>query len=510
MSQPSVELTLEVNIFEHLELLTEANLGALTYLRLKSRSERINLLFVAYQEGIIPASSAQELAQTLGINTQQAPWTHELDSTPHSQHLATMPTHLPQPSSERMTPLPKPARRFSERASLTEALHNATTQPLQANDPPQQVRTPKRSFADQDLKTEIEINLPTMMEDMQRAQRHETSSSGLMTQPSFTSTTPITMSLEKVRWSSLKLLSSRSHLGSKIHRYEVEDLLLNRSLHLVTPLLLTSPQDLTAIDRIPQQNLDGLILLDRYQRAYSRGLIQGSPILEVYQHSINSSLAFTTLAPQGESLMSALRHLSDSERNLLVNEAIRQLCLEIYQAHQQGVAHRAIKPSSIFIHRHRLSLEEWEWCHIIPSERFSEGPNQESSERSIYASGSFDSSQQHRVDDPLLTNSTHSQDSLWLSPEIRRGERLNDEEWFSVDLYSIGLIAVYLFTEELPSINVLESPLALEEWLFTYLSNRASSVYINGCRRALSSQPRQRPRTAQELYSSLFDEMLIS
>ena len=155
MSQPSLELTLEVNIFERLERLTEANLGTLTRLRIKSRSERINLLFIAYQERVISAHNAQEIAQELGISAQHAPWIRET-SAPHFQK-TTEHVWSRQTAPQRPAHSTKPTRRFSERASLTEALHNATHPTPPQTPSPSQGRSPKRSFAETNLKTEIEI-----------------------------------------------------------------------------------------------------------------------------------------------------------------------------------------------------------------------------------------------------------------------------------------------------------------------------------------------------------------
>ena len=66
MKQPSIELVLEVNLFEHLEQMTEATVGMLTQLRIKSREERINLLFIAYKERVVNAVIAQKNRSRLG------------------------------------------------------------------------------------------------------------------------------------------------------------------------------------------------------------------------------------------------------------------------------------------------------------------------------------------------------------------------------------------------------------------------------------------------------------
>ena len=74
MSHPSPELILEVNIFERLEQVTSLTLGQLTQLRLQSRSQQVNLLFLAFNLRCIDALYAKNIARELGVDVGRAPW----------------------------------------------------------------------------------------------------------------------------------------------------------------------------------------------------------------------------------------------------------------------------------------------------------------------------------------------------------------------------------------------------------------------------------------------------
>lgn len=74
MSQDHLDLKLEVEIFEQLEAKTHLTLGDINKLRRVSRQQQKNLLFLAYDEQHIDARYAQEIAQTLSIETHKAPW----------------------------------------------------------------------------------------------------------------------------------------------------------------------------------------------------------------------------------------------------------------------------------------------------------------------------------------------------------------------------------------------------------------------------------------------------
>ena len=74
MSHPSPELILEVNIFERLEHMTNLTLGQLTLLRIESRQQQQNLLFIAYEHQHINEGVAREIARDFNMDVQRAPW----------------------------------------------------------------------------------------------------------------------------------------------------------------------------------------------------------------------------------------------------------------------------------------------------------------------------------------------------------------------------------------------------------------------------------------------------
>ena len=66
MSHPSPELIREVSIFERLEQITNLTLGQLTQLRVQSRAQQVNLLFLAFERRYIDTIPAKTLAIELG------------------------------------------------------------------------------------------------------------------------------------------------------------------------------------------------------------------------------------------------------------------------------------------------------------------------------------------------------------------------------------------------------------------------------------------------------------
>lgn len=72
MSHPSPELQQEVEVFEKLELRAALSLGRLTQLRRQSREEKRNLLFTAYDAGLVSTELAQQLALELSIDEARA------------------------------------------------------------------------------------------------------------------------------------------------------------------------------------------------------------------------------------------------------------------------------------------------------------------------------------------------------------------------------------------------------------------------------------------------------
>ena len=189
--------------------------------------------------------------------------------------------------------------------------------------------------------------------------------------------------------------------------------------------------------------------------------------------------------------MMVIQSMPENEKTSMIKVVLQQLCRAIDQAHQRGVAHCALSPRSLLLTHGVLTIRDWEWCRPTHS-------NQSRDERSVYK-------------DPQMKSEHPSDDfnsPVWIAPEIRSGQVVEGEEWFSVDLYSISLFAVYLLTEKIPTLQETDTPLILEEWLFKHLSNRTTSAFINSCRRGLSRQVNQRPSSASELYRSLFNEEL--
>jgi len=74
MSHPSIELQVEVELFERLERRAQLTLGQLTALRRQARQEQRNLLFVTYEAGLVDDAVADELARALHLDLARAPW----------------------------------------------------------------------------------------------------------------------------------------------------------------------------------------------------------------------------------------------------------------------------------------------------------------------------------------------------------------------------------------------------------------------------------------------------
>ena len=213
MSHPSPELILEVNIFERLEQVTSLTLGQLTQLRLQSRSQQINLLFLAFNLRCIDALCAKNIARELGVDVGRAPWnTHSVTGSISNEvfqsgslseesrlvtdsqlpsimasnsginaldHVNNNPSSVSsQTHSESRVFGKRSKRRFSDRPSLTAAVDQAislaatpsehpvaSSISLSPSTPPAQ-RDKKRSFSEIDLKTEVEINLPSSLDQM--------------------------------------------------------------------------------------------------------------------------------------------------------------------------------------------------------------------------------------------------------------------------------------------------------------------------------------------------------
>ena len=211
MSHPSPELILEVNIFERLEQVTSLTLGQLTQLRMQSRSQQVNLLFLAFDHRCIDAIHAKNIARELGVDVGRAPWnshlmsgslsdiSHPVSGT-HSQIVISSHTgqkslgelshdHSSMDSQVRSTSLSSESearvlkkrnkRRFSDRPSLTAAVDQAISlamaKPQTQGDSSTTMDASsglltrpkkKRSFSDLELKTEVEINLPSSLDNM--------------------------------------------------------------------------------------------------------------------------------------------------------------------------------------------------------------------------------------------------------------------------------------------------------------------------------------------------------
>ena len=461
--------------------MTEATVGMLTQLRIKSREERINLLFIAYKERVVNAVIAQKIAQDLGINTSQAPWNTGAQSASTSLHSSsslssevgsishslTEQDHTPNEVSRPMSN--RPSRRFAERASLTEAIQsanqNANRDPLITPSIPSS--SPKRSFAAQDLKTEIEINLPSLMEEMQRSST-----------PSSKSSSPSSVvkhqpdSNPETRWSSLALIEQRLHLGQSIYKYLITDQLLNRSVHLLCSSELTSMSQAVA-----PNSARGSILLSAFLR--SQELNNQTPkVINVHRHISHEFLIIQRELPRGQCLTSL-----ETKDPLPSQPLLRDLCLHLKTAHQSGIAHRAIRASSIYINQNSSYIEDWAWCCSIA--------------RSAYPQ--------------TLPLKSLSVDERWVAPEVKRTPaRIQGAAWISADIYSMATLAVWIYAREVPPNMVTESTSALREWLYEALSHHVSPHYINACHRALSAKPTLRPQSIDLLYQQLFDEPLVT
>jgi hypothetical protein len=252
MSHPSPELILEVNIFERLEQVTSLTLGQLTQLRMQSRSQQVNLLFLAFDHRCIDAIHAKNIARELGVDVGRAPWNSHLMSGSlsdisrsvsgtHSQIVMASHTgdkslgelshdHSSMDSQVRSTSLSSESearvlkkrnkRRFSDRPSLTAAVDQAISlamaKPQSHDESSTTMGTSsglltrpkkKRSFSDLELKTEVEINLPSSLDDM------------IHTSPEY-----MTQKVSSVSWSEDELvIESFDGDGDQTDEHEITD-----------------------------------------------------------------------------------------------------------------------------------------------------------------------------------------------------------------------------------------------------------------------------------------------
>jgi hypothetical protein len=488
MSQPSLELTLEVTIFEYLEQATSLTLGQLTKLRLKSRGEQVNLLFLAYQEKEIDTHIAQRIAKSLGINTHSAPWIedearHNMTSSHQSlpdrpqardgYESSTGSSHSPMASSHfSQSPIVSShlssssslssssgsgysaRRKFSERASLTEALKYADeTRELSTV---KEVRQKKRQFSDINQKTKIEINLPSLMEEM----HSQVEMPSLPQAPSLRESItphPKAIAQPSVRWSSLTHRNTKSHLDMTIHRYQIEDSLLERTLSLTTMSPIDHIHSLNRLD-VTQD----LPILNAY-KLISRYLKQ--EILEISTNAEGSHV-YWQIATQGERLdQYLLPSTSIGERRLLAQRVLSSVSQQLAPIHRGGIVHRALDPSCIYMQGQEFLIDSWEWC--------------------------FDYTSTNNLSMP-----TTIQVSPWVAPEIHEQKRLTGSDWVYADIYSLGVLIFWILTGSLPP----SSSQVQKEMLVTQLDDYPSPQLVSGCLAAMNSLSSNRPQSVEELY----------
>ena len=147
-------------------------------------------------------------------------------------------------------------------------------------------------------------------------------------------------------------------------------------------------------------------------------------------------------------------------------------CENLYEAHQQGIAHRAIDLSGVYLSDEQLYLSSWEWS----------------------------------VNQKLLQQSAHIKitpdKSPWVDFELKDRPILTIEDWINADLYSTGVFTFWLMTGGLPSLYQGEQQKQLEQ--AGYHEQHTLSI---ACLKMLGPV-KERPSSLAEFYQLAFQTSL--
>ena len=493
MSQPSLELTVEVNIFEHLEQLTSLTLGELTKLRIKSRTQQINLLFLAYHEGQLTPQKAHQIAVKLGINTQYAPWDTSalVNQVAQSHQRAPSYSHLDSSlslSTHHSQSNYTSRKKFGERASLTEAIQQANQDQLQDRQPESR-KTKKRQFSDNNSKTRIEINLPSFIEESHTPFDDRTPEfeeiADLSVNNEYNTQSSIAPQGHLInRWTQFQYQGSQSYLGQIIYRYQVLDGLIQDKVELSSREHIL---DLDELSEVKQFSND--LILGIYQHLNSS--IQPYSLLGLSQTK-EQNLVYWRRAPEGQPLevyrnhLNSVHDLRQQDRLIQIKEIIYQLLYKTKQASELGLIHRNLEPNCIYVeksdseqleskrfqHSTNVSIHRWEWALLL--------------NQSI--------PQDLRVCVASMTK--QEQSSPWRAPELENQDSLSLEMWSKADVYSVSAIIFWLLTGVTPS----GSESSHRQNLSQYWSS-SDMQFVELCVAGLQSNPKSRPSLV-ELYQA--------
>ena len=495
MSHPSPELILEVNIFERLEQVTNLTLGQLTQLRALSRSKQINLLFIAFQEQKISGRVGQQLAIELGIPTSRAPWATERQADPwrvtasestnvregvrlsasssvtYADQSIARPKHLDSVVSSSSNE--RSRRRFQERPSLTAAIDYATTPSLT----PSPDRG-KRSFSAQDLKTAIEIHLPSFMEQELSGSQ---SSQGLEDQSSSAEETtqqkpkPFETTLEmesSSRWSEPIQWSMQRQFDQTYHTQLIYDHLLKRELWTVSSVQIELNQNSLVPCRSYTKDSDDP-LLKSYQRLKRITPDDHLPtIYDMLSDTDGANVVFLRSPPRGKQLTQLLATSSITRASISPGMIFWQLLVQMGLAHRARVSHGTLSPDALWLSDDLLTIERWEWCGDPMTSR---------------GASSFTSSPQQ------------AKDQFSSPPEIKSNQELLVDV-LRADVYRIAAVGVWLYTGSGPEDHGSSLPSVLSQ-----LFGAEKSQFVHYLSSALSDQPQDRPADGMRLLEQLTD-----
>ena len=547
MSQPSLELTVEVNIFEYLEQITGLTLGELTHLRVQSRTQQVNLLFLAYQEGKINQQQAEQMAKDLGINSQFAPWEinkreinkreinkreidkqeinkqetdkHNLNTGYDYHRISNQPkSHQPKNNQE-LSPSTHNSllhasyssrRKFGERASLTEAIHQASQQASQHESELNEssineARKVKRQFSDVELKTTIEINLPSFIEESHtpfneersaqyNSQNLESSTNESLHSSSMHSSTSLGTSKNTDRWTQLQYKGSVQCFERSIHRYDVYDMLTQSRFELSSH---TQVNDLYALEEVKYFEANELLKIyqavNQWIRPYS--LVNLSRLS-------NQDLVYWRVAPKGHSLDVYFSKVEVENRVNTAIKLIKALVKSLIKAHEHGLIHRKLEPQCIYVDEVTSQTVSqaigWTVNQTMRTEEISLPIIMiEQWEHALYTTHLNHDSKQ-----PDATLSTHilskqDRSSVWRAPEIEIQDILTLEQWIQADVYGVSALMYWALSGSQPLTNLAQCNQHLRQIL-------SPTEYTWGelCIAGLSAQPNQRP-SLKDFYQKL-------